>query len=621
MVQFIMRTRKSATLLILCLLCVLCITGLGTTAYAVTDDPGKGRLSGTDIPEEFYDNDTPTIRSYGLRKYGSSTSISPYTNLTYTHQDVFDGRSIIHGIDISQWQGATIDWNKVKAAGIHYVFIRVGGRGYGKTGNLFKDTYYEQNMQGALAAGLQVGVYIFSQAITEAEAVAEAEYILNSLGTYAVTMPLIMDFEYASDASDGGRLKTAKLSKAAATNVCLAFCNRIAQSGYTPMVYANKSMLTDQMNAATITNAGYRTWLANYTTNTTYTGNFDFWQYSSSGKVDGISGKVDMNFYYAKDTDNFLPNAVDINAATISSIGNQSYTGSAIVPAVTVTYGGEVLTPNVDYKVTAKNNKSIGTATATISGIGQFKGLKTATFKVVPKTVTGFKASTRSTNYLKLSWSKIGNVTGYQIFRSTSANGTYKKIKTIKSASTKTYKNTGLTPGKCYYYKIRGYKKVSGTTYYGNYTKVKAIYTKTGYTKNGTAKSNLTIYNSPEAGQQAYISVGTNTKMKITYSTEDASGNSWYYVSCDTAYGTYNGFVLASQVTVTMTGKVAYTNKVNVRKKSTTSSKVLTTLKRNKKVTVTSTKQTKKGNWYKVTFKKNGKIYEGWISAPYVKLQ
>ena len=231
-------------------------------SHAANDDPGAGRLSGDNISEDFYD-EPPVLTPYGITRYGGFVSQSPYTGLNYTHQDVFTGRTILHGIDVSQWQGK-IDWEKVKADGIDYAFIRVGYRGYGKAGTLSsatKDTYFDTNIKNALAAGVKVGVYIFSQAITVKEAQEEADYILKYINGYNISMPLIMDYEYASDASDGGRLKTAKLSKTAATNICMAFCERIAASGYTPMVYANKSMLTDQLNAQTITNAGYRVWL------------------------------------------------------------------------------------------------------------------------------------------------------------------------------------------------------------------------------------------------------------------------------------------------------------------------------------------------------------------------
>lgn len=590
-------------------------------SHAANDDPGAGRLSGNNIPKDFYD-EPPTLTQYGISRYGGFISQSPYTKLNYTHQDIFTGRSILHGIDVSQWQGK-IDWTKVKAAGIDYAFIRVGYRGYGKAGTLSsatKDTYFDTNMKNAIAAGVNVGVYIFSQATTVKEAQEEADYILKYISGYPVSMPLIMDYEYASDASDGGRVKTAKLSKTAATNICLAFCNRIAESGYTPMVYANKSMLTDQLNAQAITNANYRVWLANYTTQTTYTGKYDFWQYSSTGKVNGISGNVDMNFYYSQAGDNFLPNADSISSAVVSAVPDQIYTGKSITPSVTVTHNGVTLVPNVDYMVSYSNNKSIGTATIQIAGKNNYRNTKTITFKILPKTMSAVKAKKRSSTYITLSWSKDSNATGYQIYRSVSLNGSYKKIKTISKKTTTSYKNTKLTKGKCYYYKIRSYKKVGSTTYYGAFSSVKAIYTKMGYTRNAIAKTGAILYNTTSTDGQQLVAPAANTIMSVTYSTKDINNKTWYYVSCKAGNQTYKGFVPSGKVTITKLGKITKASKVNVRKSYGTKSKKLTTLKRNKKVNILSTKKKKGVTWYKVTFKKNGKSYTGWISAPYIKI-
>lgn len=617
------------------LLSLFLLLGIGSTTYAANDDPGAGRLSGDHIPDTFYDTDNKSDSNQDklpfLRRYGSSTSISPYTNKTYTHHSTFDGRTIINGIDVSQWQ-ASIDWNKVKAAGIDFAFIRMGYRGYGSAGTLNKDTYYDRNMQGAAAAGIRTGIYIFSQAITPAEAKAEAQYILNNIGSYNVTMPLILDYEYASTESGlGGRLYNAKLSKKQATDVCLAFCETIAAAGYTPMVYANKSMLEGQLNAVDLTQRGYRIWLANYTTNTTYGGTFDFWQYSSTGKVNGISGNVDMNFYYAKSTDNFFKgnpvippvstNRYNISSASVSTVPSQAYTGKNITPALTITYAGQTLKRDVDYSVAYSKNKNIGTGSIKITGKGNFNGTKTVTFKIVPKTMSKPKAKKRSTNYITLSWSKNTSGSGYQIFRSTSLNGSYKRIKTISKNSTTSYKNTKLTAGQCYYYKIRSYKKVGKTTYYGEFSPVSALYTKIGYTRNALAKSGAAIYNTASSTGSVIAVPAVNASMSVAYQTKDADNGNWYYVTCKINGNSYKGFIPASKVTITKVGKITKASKVNLRKSYSTKSKVITTLNRNQKVTILSTKKKKGTTWYKVTLKKKKKTYNGWISSPYIKIQ
>lgn len=598
------------------------VIGPCSISHAATDDPGAGRLSGKNIPEEFY-GEPDDNRISPLSRYGASSSVSPFTNKTYTHQDKFDGRTILHGIDVSKYQ-KEIDWQKVKAAGIDYAFIQVGYRGWGSAGTLnesTKDPYFDINMQNAIAAGVKVGVYIFSQAITTTEAIEEANYILQHIDNYEITMPLIMDYEYASDSSTGGRIKTAKLSKDAATEICAAFCNQISAAGYTPMVYANASMLTNQLNAQTLTDAGYRIWLANYTTNTSYTGTFDFWQYASDGKVDGISGNVDMNFYYVQEGDNFIPNAIPIGSTIISPVPSQAYTGEKITPTVTITTReGVPLVLNTDYTVKYANNKKLGTATITVAGIGQYCGSTQIKFDILPKTVSSVKAKKRAANYITLKWAKNSQVAGYQIWRANSLNGTYKKIKQISGASTVTYKNTGLESGRCYYYKVRSFMKSDGKTYYSEYSSVAAIQTTISYSRKAIAKSGAIIYTAESKSGEAIAAPVKNASMPVSYSTKDNSGTTWYYVTYNADGQTYTGYIPAGKVTINMTGKVANTKTVNVRKSNSTGSKVITTLKKNKKVTVLKTKTKKGVTWYKVTFKKSGKTYNGWIAAPYLKL-
>lgn len=608
------------------LLTIALTAQISMTVLAANDDPGAGRLSGKNIPEEFYDTEEEAPSRYNrssLRRYGSSQTADSYTKQTYIHADALDGRTILTGIDVSQWQG-NIDWARVKASGIDYAFIRVGYRGYGSAGTLnasTKDTYFDTNMQGAIDAGIHVGVYIFSQAITVAEAQEEARYLLDYLGTYNVTLPLVMDYEYASDSPTGGRIKTAKLSKAQATEICMAFCDTIAEAGYTPMVYANKSMLEDQMNPADLTAKGYRIWLANYTTQTQYGGTYDFWQYSSKGTVDGISGNVDMNYYYVQDSDHFIPGFTPINEAQVTPIPDQDYTGAAITPPLTVMWQGRNLILNQDYTISYHNNLQAGEAMVKLHGMGQFGGTKTVTFRIVAKAVSGLKAKKRTTTYITLSWNKEAGCSGYQLYRSASLNGTYKKIATIKKASTTSYKNTKLTAGQCYYYKIRSYKTTGGNTVYGEFSEPAALYTKSEHTRNATAKKGAKIYTTALTDSNIIASPAKGDTMSVTYYTKDDSGSGWYHVVYKSGGETHNGFIPAGKVSITMVGKVVKTKTVNVRKSSSVSSKKLTTLKKNKKVTVLTTKKKKGVTWYKVTFKKSGKTYTGWIAAPYLKLQ
>lgn len=241
-------------------------------------DPGKGRAEGY-VDKGFYD---------GMSRFRSSG---------YSHDSRFDGYTIKKGIDVSVYQG-DINWQKVKADGIDFAFVRVGYRGYGNAGTLCTDAKYESNIRGALDAGIQVGVYFFSQAITKAEAREEANYILQRINKYNITLPVVIDYEYASN-SQGltGRLYKANLSVSEATDICRAFCATVEAAGYEGMVYANKSMLQNDLNAAKIAK-DYKIWLANYTNKTSYAGEYDFWQCSSSERIDGINGNVDYDFWY-----------------------------------------------------------------------------------------------------------------------------------------------------------------------------------------------------------------------------------------------------------------------------------------------------------------------------------
>ncbi len=191
------------------------------------------------------------------------------------------------GIDVSKWNG-TIDWKAVKNSGVNYVIIRCGYRG-SSAGSLIKDPKFEQNIKGATAAGLKVGIYFFSQAINKNEAVEEASMVLELIKGYRISYPVFLDVE-----ASGGRADN--ISKETRTEVIKAFCETIQNSGYTAGVYANKNWLTNKIDTSKISQ--YKIWLAQYAAAPTYTGRYDLWQYSDEGKVSGISGNVDLNWSY-----------------------------------------------------------------------------------------------------------------------------------------------------------------------------------------------------------------------------------------------------------------------------------------------------------------------------------
>ena len=191
------------------------------------------------------------------------------------------------GIDISKWNGK-VDWEAVKNSGVSYVIIRCGYRG-SSNGKLYEDQRFEENIKGATKAGLKVGVYFFTQATDEVEAIYEASFVLDRIKNYKISYPVFLDVEASNGRGD-------KIDKATRTAVCKAFCQTIQNAGYTAGIYANKTWLENKMNIAEL--GAYKIWLAQYVKEPTYAGRYDMWQYTCTGKVGGVSGDVDLNLSY-----------------------------------------------------------------------------------------------------------------------------------------------------------------------------------------------------------------------------------------------------------------------------------------------------------------------------------
>jgi len=212
---------------------------------------------------------------------------------------VFDGSGALQqkvkGIDISTYQSA-INWSQARNSGIHFAMIRAGYRGYG-SGILVEDDKFRIHAQGAQAAGVKVGVYYFSQAINEREAVEEASAAIAIARKYGISVgyPIAIDIEYSNSARNG---RADGISGAQRTAVARAFCDTVRNAGFVPMIYASKSWFENPnfLNISQL--SSYRIWLAHWTEQTSYKGRIDIWQYTSSGSVPGVSGRVDMNISY-----------------------------------------------------------------------------------------------------------------------------------------------------------------------------------------------------------------------------------------------------------------------------------------------------------------------------------
>ena len=194
------------------------------------------------------------------------------------------------GIDVSRWN-EDIDWNKVKNAGINYAIIRVGYRG-SQTGVLVEDWYYKKNIENATAAGVPVGLYFFTQAVNEVEAVEEASMVLSLCKEYNIQYPIFIDTEGA-----GGDGRADKLTADKRTAVCLAFCQTIRSAGYEAGIYASRNWFLNNIKTSILPDDIY-IWLAEYGDAVKYTGKYHVWQYTSSGRVNGIEGRVDLNLSF-----------------------------------------------------------------------------------------------------------------------------------------------------------------------------------------------------------------------------------------------------------------------------------------------------------------------------------
>nr|WP_318686196.1 glycoside hydrolase family 25 protein [uncultured Acetatifactor sp.] len=193
------------------------------------------------------------------------------------------------GIDVSKWNGE-IDWDRVKNAGVEFAIVRAGYRG-SVTGSLVEDPYFDANMKGAAASGVPTGVYFFTQAVNEVEAVEEASAVLDLVREYKIDYPIFIDTEGA-----GGNGRADGLDAETRTLVCEAFCRTIENAGYRAGVYASRNWYNENLDASRLED--YCIWLAEYRSVPIYQGYYQMWQYTSKGRIDGIQGNVDMNISY-----------------------------------------------------------------------------------------------------------------------------------------------------------------------------------------------------------------------------------------------------------------------------------------------------------------------------------
>ena len=194
------------------------------------------------------------------------------------------------GIDVSKFQGR-IDWNAVAEDGVQFAFIRVGNRGYGG-GTILDDDSFKRNIEGAIEAGIKVGVYFYTQALDETELMEEVNYVLEKIEPYQIDCPVVFDVEIV--AGEGGRMDA--LSAEERTHLTKLFCDSIQAAGYKPMIYLNLEMAALHLNMEEL--EAYDKWFAYYNPELYFPYDYTVWQYSENGKVAGIPGTVDMNISF-----------------------------------------------------------------------------------------------------------------------------------------------------------------------------------------------------------------------------------------------------------------------------------------------------------------------------------
>lgn len=216
------------------------------------------------------------------------------SNLKYYSEN---GKSAsTEGIDVSAYSG-DIDWKKVKESGIDFAMIRVGGRGYGDSGEMYTDERALEYINGAKAEGIKVGAYFFSQAINTEEAIEEADYVKTVLGDIKLDYPVAYDWEIIKD--DDAR--TDNVSASQATECARAFCDRVKELGYTPILYSPSRELYFKYDLSRL--ADIDIWYCEYANVPTFYYEFSMWQYSATGTVDGIEGAVDLNVCFTNVAD------------------------------------------------------------------------------------------------------------------------------------------------------------------------------------------------------------------------------------------------------------------------------------------------------------------------------
>lgn len=543
------------------------------------------QLSNAEIDHIYslYGNDPETIRQ--LQK--QSDSANPYgvatlSSTTYTHASQFKNSTVMKGIDVSEWNGL-INWSKVKSSGVTFAFIRAGGRYYG-SGAYFVDSKFAENVKNATAAGIDVGAYFYSQAINAAEARQEAAYTLNIVSSYNLTLPIVMDYEYAWEGGLTGRLYNAHLSKSAATTVINTFCSTVEASGYVGMLYASKSVITDDMNITSINNK-YPIWNAQYNDSDTLT-------YTDNGLTSGKKYTYMVRGYHK------------LNTGTVYGAYSQEY-------SCTATYA-EAVTASTDPEPPI--------------------------FDTAPDMPTQAAIADRTSSSINVRWSKISGVTGYFVYKYNTSTGKYDRIARCIGDESRSYNFTGLSPATTYKFGVRAYYEYNGVIMYSNRlefskcTKPRTFTSSFKYTPLGSYRclhwqklSNVSGYiiYKYDIAHNKYTRVKKISSYKTTSCILPALKSGFGYRIL--AYKNVNGSIVYGDISKapakasSLSGTVI-DSQVRLRAGAGTNKRIIRELARGSKVKISGCKYSGKNAWYKITYTKGSKKYTGYVRSDFIRI-
>ncbi len=654
--------KKILIYVLIAMLTVTCIPPMEAAAADAAQEPVA-------VQSETADDDGLILREYEdfAGDFSKKKSIA-IDSSHLTHNSKFNNFVVENGIDISHHNGV-VNWNKVKADGVDFAIIRMAYRGYGATGRLKQDDYAISNLKNAKAAGLDVGVYIFSQAIDVDEAVEEADYILKMIKGYNIDLPVVLDYEYT--AGDAGRLQKAKnngMTDRERTDVCLAFCKKVEAAGYDAMVYANKTMLKTDLYADEI-DADYEIWLAEWSKKASYDNDYTYWQYTSDGSVNGVPSKrVDLNVRYTSapfritsSTDTTMTMEwkpiEEAEGYVIFRMHEEDTVYSKVAqiddPAAT-TYTDTGLETNTVYSYFVRYYKTDENGKQTVYKSG-YPAQKAVTELKLQKPEV--KVQPVDAGSVKLSWMKDPNAIGYVIQQFADTKGKYETIANVTydengyveldsmnadfevlEDGTVIVTVPGLTAGNRYQYRVRSFTHVDGDKLYSVYSTpatvtmstklVKPVLTvkATSYTTNKLSWKKV-----PGATSYQIQKYNFSKKKWETLKTVTGVSTTNTYLNCNTTYK-YRVRAVAKPV-----GKNLYSNystavssktkgsvigvvkdgPLNIRKGPGTGYKKLIQVKKGKQLTITGST----AKWYRVKIKVNGVYKVGYASKTYVKLK